>query len=382
MRIGIITIHNSLNYGASLQSWSLYKFLVDHGYDCEIIDLHRPAHSDYVYSKKYVDYYGVCERDRKLTVRAKQWLRNMLTHRSKPDYMIRREEKFNRFNGQIKLSKTYRGIDELYDNPPEYDVYITGSDQVWNPTQPFCIEPFFLTFVRNPKARKISYAPSIAESSLTEREKSDFVKWLSDYSYISVREFEGQALLRSMLDKEIYQVADPTFLMGAQYWRSLAKESPLREPYILCFRLCDGNKLVDYCIEMGKKLGMKVVVLPLAVDRDDKCVVVKDAGLEDYLGYIANADILVSDSFHGNVFGILLGVKKQWAYIYPDSNRGSRLVSLMETFGMSDHFIASDFSTTCEEFYGKTKNLENIERVIESEANRSREFLLRALTDK
>ena len=51
MRIGIITIHNSTNYGASLQAWALYKFLVDCGFDCEVIDLHRPVHDDYIFSK-------------------------------------------------------------------------------------------------------------------------------------------------------------------------------------------------------------------------------------------------------------------------------------------------------------------------------------------
>ena len=54
MKIGIITIHNSTNYGACLQSWGLYKYLVDAGYDCEIIDLHRPVHKDYIYSDRFV----------------------------------------------------------------------------------------------------------------------------------------------------------------------------------------------------------------------------------------------------------------------------------------------------------------------------------------
>lgn len=98
------------------------------------------------------------------------------------------ESKFQDFNSQIRLSKPYRGIDELYRNPPEYDVYITGSDQVWNPTQNYCLEPYFLTFVKNKNARKISYASSIGIDQLLPKEKKDFKRWLSSYNSISVRE--------------------------------------------------------------------------------------------------------------------------------------------------------------------------------------------------
>ena len=69
MKIGIITIHNSTNYGACLQSWGLYKYLVDAGYDCEIIDLHRPVHKDYIYSDRFVDYNGKCSAARKWTLK-------------------------------------------------------------------------------------------------------------------------------------------------------------------------------------------------------------------------------------------------------------------------------------------------------------------------
>ena len=177
MKIGIITIHNSPNYGACLQSYALYKYLNMQGCDVEIIDLHRPIHSDYVYSRKYVSYNP--KPDLPWYRQKIRLLRGCFKKTKYTNELDVRSVKFNAFNAKIKLSRPFKGIDELYSNPPHYDIYITGSDQLWNPTQPFCIEPYFLTFVKDKKSKKISYASSIGHDVLTEKEKADYKTWLS-----------------------------------------------------------------------------------------------------------------------------------------------------------------------------------------------------------
>lgn len=378
MKIGIITIHNSTNYGACLQSWGLYKYLVDEGFDCEIIDLHRPVHKDYVYSDRFANYNGKCAAARKWTL--KKFLKRYIIKKKIPDYILRRNKKFDLFNGRIKLSRTFRSIDDLYADPPFYDVYLTGSDQVWNPTQPFCIEPYFLTFVKNPTARKISYAASIGIKSLTDKEKSDFKRWLKGYDVISVRENEAKSLLESFVDKPIYQVADPTFLLGVEYWRSIAVKPKIEEPYILCFKLYNGNHLVNYAAEIGRQAKMKVVVLP-GGDKVQDCEIIRDAGPEEFLGYIANAEMLISDSFHANVFGILLGTKDQWAYISPDNQRGSRIKTLFRTFGLSEHIISPDLSDQYSKLNSLKKNTDFIRDALKREIQHSRDFLNHALKE-
>lgn len=376
MKIGIITIHNSTNYGACLQSWGLYKYLVDEGYDTEIIDLHRPVHKDYIYSDKYVDYNGKCAAARKWTL--KKFLRRYIFKKKVPDYLVQRNLKFDKFNNRIRLSNPYRSIDQLYAAPPLYDVYITGSDQLWNPTQPFCIEPYFLTFVNNPKAKKISYAASIGIGQLTNREKDDFKRWIEKYDVVSVRELEAKRLLESFVDKEIHQIADPTFLLGQDYWHSLALKPDISEPYILCFKLYDGNHLINFASRIGKQSGKRVIVLPNGEDALG-CEIVRDAGPEEFLGYIENADLLISDSFHANVFGIILGTKNQWAYIHPDNKRGSRIISLFETFGLSNHFLSPDLLDNYGKLESLEKDLEAIRAMVHNEMLRSREFLKKSL---
>ena len=380
MKIGIITIHNSTNYGACLQSWALYKFLIDYGYDCEIIDLHRPVHQDYIYSKKYVDYNGACKKAQRFNL--KSFIKKYVLRKKIPSYKIERMRKFERFNFQIKLSAAYRSIDELYSNPPSYDIYITGSDQLWNPTQPFCIEPYFLTFVKSPSAKKISYAASIGHDTLSEKEKEDFKHWLLSYNHISVREYEAKQLLESLVSKPISQVSDPTFLLGPEYWRSIAKAPNEKVPYILCFKLYSGCQLADYVIKIGKELNKKVIVLTTTGDNIKSCQIVRNAGVEEFLGYIAHADMLISDSFHANVFGLLLGVKNLWAYISPDNHRGSRLRSLFLTFGIHNHFIAPDFSTEAKTLKSDLINNDEIYKIALSEQKKSSDFLLNAIRNK
>ena len=376
MKIGIITIHNSTNYGACLQSWALYKFLLDSGYDCEIIDLHRPVHADYKYSKVYVDYYGAGKKANAFNI--KRFIKKLLKGKSVPDYMRVRNDKFQSFNSQIKLSRPYRSIDELYDTPPSYDVYLTGSDQVWNPQQPFCIEPYFLTFVTSTPSKKISYAASVGIEQLTENQKEDFKSWLDSYSSISVREDEAKLLLESFINKPVCRVADPTFLIDRKVWKDMARRPMISEPYILCFKLYSGNHLVDYAIQLGKQSGKKVLVIPSGNELSG-CEVVRDAGPEDFLGYIADADLLISDSYHANVFGLLLGSKNQMAYIKPGNQRGSRLITLYKMFSMDDHFISPDLSTTYDEIVCKKKDEGYISIKIEEEKKQSRLYLLNSI---
>ena len=159
MKIGIITIHRSQNnYGAALQAFALWKYVTSLGFDCEIIDLYRPIHIGFQASRVHLPLRKKEKRTIKsffknikglFTKSKKQKTKRILT----PEAVQRFEE----FNSLIKYSHPYFSVDSLYDNPPEYDVYITGSDQVWNPTMPYCIEPYFLNFVTN-GGRKLSYA--------------------------------------------------------------------------------------------------------------------------------------------------------------------------------------------------------------------------------
>lgn len=373
MKIGIITIHNSPNYGASLQAFALWKYITDCGHDCEIIDLHRPHQKDFVPSKKY----KACRynKDSFKSKIKKQVYR--LIGRQPHRYLTEgARNKFDAFNSQIRLGRPFLSVDELYTNPPQYDVYITGSDQLWNPTQPFCIEPYFLTFAPKGK-KKISYASSIGITELTDKEKELFKNSLFQYDAISVREMQAKQLLQNLISMEITQVADPTFLLPIETWESISIKPNVSEKYLLLFTLGFNKLLLEYAIRLGNQSGLRVVYLTAVQPEDNgqyKAVV--DAGPREWIGYIANAEMVITDSFHGTVFSILMGAKNFFTYISPTNHRGSRITDLFDTFELAGHLLKTDLRQTYSELSSININHKYVSEIIRKERRRSQDFLI------
>jgi len=343
------------------------------GFSCEVIDLYRPTHQGYKESQKYRPYRA--PKQSKMG-KIKKWF---LGHKNKHYLPSETQKKFNAFNAKIRYSKPYKGIEELYANPPEYNIYITGSDQLWNPTMEFCIEPYFLTFASE-TAKKISFATSIGISSLVENEQKDFQKWLNNYSSISVRERSAQQLLQTIINKEIQQIPDPTFLLDKTEWKSLMKIPSINKPYILLFTLKTHSILDRYIVQLAKESGYKPVILSLNHPevQDDNVVVVSNAGPEELLGYITNAQMVITNSFHGTVFSLLLSTKNFFSYIEPSANRGYRIIDLLKLFDLESHILNStdlDYHSLSR----KTINRESVISIIDSERKRSIEYLLTAV---
>lgn len=376
-KVGIITIHNSPNYGACLQSYALYRYIQQQGNDVEIIDLHRPfAYEDYIPSKKYV-----CSRPvkRSLLSKLKGNVKSLIGIKTKNPslYSPLAIKKFDEFNSIIKLSKPYRGIDELYANPPLYDLYISGSDQLWNPTQAYCLEPYFLTFVPNGQGKKISYATSVGITDLRDNEKKDFAKWLNLYDDISVREYQAQSLLQGLLaDKKVNQVADPTFLLDPKDWKDMAVR-PKQSKYILMFTLQHRPEILEYCLQLSKQSGLPLIELGQVQPDvlDGSYTAVKDAGPKEFLGYIENAELVITDSFHCTVFSLIMGANNFYTYIASTNQRGSRIIDLLETYNLKKHLLPISLNSSFDTLMFETINKNVVSGIMKNERDRSRLFI-------
>ena len=382
MRIGILTIHDSPNYGACLQCYALWKYLADQGYDCEVIDLHRPgAHEDYVPSKRFIK---LRPSHPSFKFRIRRFVNKLLckstTTKRKKVYSEQAKPKFDSFNSSVKFSSAYASIDEFYKNPPDYDVYIAGSDQLWNPTQPYCIEPYFLTFVRDNKKKKISYSTSIGITKLTEKEKRLFKTWLQDFSSISVRESQAKTLLESFCDNKIAQTIDPTFLLDVDEWKQLAVPNSLSKPYILYFALHIDYDMLHYCMKLSNESKRPLYVLN-QVQEDNKSndyIQIIDAGPKEFLGYIQNAEMVITDSFHGTVFSIILGSNNFYSYI-ANPERGGRIVELLEMFDLSSHLLTS-FDRSYSDLKGEHIDRNKVMSIMNKKRTLSSEFLKSSIT--
>lgn len=371
-KIGIITIHNSPNYGASLQAFSLYEYIKQQGCDVELIDLHRPHYEDFVPSKKYKAYRTHVSKFSKIKQRVKRILHK--NDKKKSFYNKEALPNFKELTSSIKMSRPFRGIDELYSNPPVYDLYITGSDQLWNPEQPFCLEPYFLTFAPQ-SAKKISYAASIGICNLTEKEKRDFKKWLSDYDAISVREKQAQKLLKEITGLEVKQVADPTFLLDVVYWRNQAI-TPKEKDYILLFTLQYMPEMLDFAQRLSAQSGKRLIVLDQKwpEDMSGNYMVVRDAGPTEWIGYIANAYMVLTNSFHGTVFSLIMGTSNFYTYIPATSSRGSRIVDLLDVFHLTDH-ILTNLNDNYDSLRNNAIGREYVSEILKEQQSKARQFL-------
>lgn len=376
-KVGIITIHNSPNYGACLQSYALYRYIQQQGNDVEIIDLHRPfAYEDYIPSKKYVSCRSV---KRSLLSKIKRNVKSLMGIKPKKPslYSPSAIKKFDEFNSVIKLSKPYRGVDELYANPPLYDLYISGSDQLWNPTQAYCLEPYFLTFVPNGQGKKISYATSVGITDLRDNEKKDFAKWLNLYDDISVREYQAQCLLQGLLaDKKVNQVADPTFLLDPKEWKNMAVK-PKQSKYILMFTLQHRPEILEYCLQLSKQSGLPLIELGQVQPDvlDGSYTAVKDAGPREFLGYIENAELVITDSFHCTVFSLIMGANNFYTYIAPTNQRGSRIIDLLNTYQTIEHLLSPDLKVSFDTLMGSQIPHQKVNMIMKLERDRSRDFI-------
>ena len=374
MKVGIITIHNSPSYGACLQTFALWKYISGIGVDCEVIDLRRPTHLDYKYSRHF----------HPMRAQAVSWKGQMMSYMQRMINYIRKNssqsikyQRFEEFNNQIRFSKRYRGLDELYVNPPQYDVYITGSDQVWNPMQPYCMEPYFLTFVNNPDSVKISYASSIGLADLRPNEKEKFASWLESYDAIGVREVAAQKLLATFSSKPTTRVLDPTFLLKRECWESIAVVPELKRPYILLFTLSYHPRLIRLVHEMSKKTNSLLVIIAPDSNHLEQvdCVVVNDAGPKEFLGYIKDAVMIVTDSFHGTVFSMLVGRGNFYSYIGKNNKKGSRIIDLLKLFNLENHLLSSSLQDDISILLQNRLDREVLDHSIEIERNKSMDFL-------
>lgn len=376
MRVGILTIHNSPNYGACLQSYALYKYVSQlSGIECEVIDLHRPYEDGYVKSNRFVPYRGEPFSIKRFI---KSTLKKILRHESKKEnfYSIGSKHKFDEFNKNIKLSRPYWGIDELYADPPCYDVYMTGSDQVWNPTQPYCLEPYFLTFAPLGK-KKISYASSIGVTELLENERLDFRRWLSSYDAISVREYQAKDLLDSFVDKPVTQIADPTFLLDSAFWRNIAVNYQKTEPYILLFTVGFDSNLLKFAIKISNESGLRLIYLnqKLSEPIDGSYKVVNDAGPRDFLGLIAQSEMVITDSYHATVFSLILEAKNFYVYIGTYNKRGSRILDLLKTYQEESHLLSENLSENYNDLSNRKVNYQIVSRIYKEEQMKAYNFL-------
>ena len=348
-KIGIATIVKVDNYGAELQAYATQRKLLLLGYDAEIIDYRYYKSWNFKDSKMSAPLIPMSIKG-KVAYWLKYRLINALVECIMPLFVKPVKNRIARFKifhqKNTKFSRLFKSMDELYRNPPEYDVYMTGSDQVWSPEASSSIEPYFLTFASR-NAVRISYAASFGVCEICESLKERFGKWLNTYDSISVREENGIELVKKLSGKNAVWVVDPTFLLSRDEWMNVAEPYPdMPEHYVLIYNLSDSRLIDQLGIRIGKKYNIPVFRLCKRAYGIKKVKGIKnilDAGPAEFLSLIANTNYVVTDSFHGTAFSINLGVPF-FTVISGKKKDNSRMESLLELVELRKCLVLDDAS--------------------------------------
>ena len=347
---------STYNYGATLQAYALHEFVKSLGYDCDIID-HMSA------------------EERHRTVKLNDFSRENL---KKIPYKLSLETGYRRFEDfydrHMNMTKRYVSAAELKTDPPDSDVFISGSDQVWNPKDPK-LDRFLLDFAPEDKC-KISYAASMGNPTLPDDKKECYVKALKRFDAISVREQEAHAMLQPLTEKEVQIHCDPAFLLTAEQWRAL--ESPVKglkeNGYILCYMLHLPSWFNAWAERLKKETSLPIVFVGLQGYRPVFCDrYVRDAGPGEFLWLIDHADTVVSSSFHGNVFSLIFGTK---LISTPDQKRPDRIRNLLRMFGEERREISSP---DIQWDYGPFDN-GSVSAIINSEREKAKRYFLKYIS--
>lgn len=346
--VGIITVHHYGNHGSSLQAYASQKIFEKLGYDTYIIDYRSP--NAYYATDKYMNYDS---RDdsywKKLEKRKSGFLKRAVKAvLSRPHIAQLLYHKLGVTKGvdlnqfwlkNLKMTCRYDSLQKLFADPPHFDIYVVDGDQLWNTHITFNNPAFFLAFA-DEDAKKISFSTSIGIPAIPENALPSFKRGIKNLSSILLREEEGVAYLRSMGYKAD-RVLDPTLMLTKEEWEQMQNKhyKPPYERYILAYFLDPTSWTMDLVETVRKQTGLSVIVIGerKGYDNIDSYSFVGTIETATFLSLFANAEIVVTNSFHGMAFTLIF--EKLLVATYrgeeSDTSMNSRHRNIVNMFGLS-----------------------------------------------
>lgn len=369
MKIATITFNHAHNHGSMLQAYALQQFV------CNIC---KEAKIPVEYT--LIDYDSDLQRELYNVFKSGFSIKSIIKNAiSVMHYnaLKRRHAKFEDFiHSKCNLSKRYSTLDQLVCDTPLADIYISGSDQLWNVRSQDFSDVYYLPFVKS--GRRISYAASFGPLKIdwVKYDAAKYASLLSDYSSISVRE-EGSADNVEMLTGKRPEVnLDPTFMLSADEWRKIQSQANYKDgKYILLYCLEPNKKQLRMASAISKKLNLPIVVLRYNNTNDwfNSFVHRYDAGPADFLSYIDNAALVLSSSFHGTAFSLIY---HKPFYVF-NGMTDNRINSILHGVGLQERSI--DCIADINKVNLKQVDGQRIEEFLNSERKKSTQYLKDAI---
>lgn len=367
--IGIVTWYKAENFGTNLQAYALYKYLVDMGYNCCMINEFTYAHLGLKYKiLNILHIIGIQSIIKKYFGKAKNRER------------LRKAIDFFDKNTNIRYVYNTNSYLKLL---REVDTFVSGSDQIWNPN--FLVPFYLLDFAADNK--RIAYSSSLGVSSINDVQKKLLTPLLNKYDAIGIREQTGVDLVNSLIDSNnAIQVVDPTLLLSKDSWYSLAETSTLviSGEYIFCYMIGDRINYAKEIADVIRKSGYKKVCIVRSCENPNFSLMIENVevvyipsnGIEDFLFLLYHSTLVCTDSFHATV--ISMKFQKQFVefmrFAFNDpKSQNSRIIDILHAYEVSSQIYNDQWKYIPVIDYGVVNNK------ISKDINKSEIFLKEAL---
>lgn len=325
MNISIITCSNANNYGAILQTFALSNYIMSLGYNVKVID----------YQPEYLKFTTKQWYNPRLDI--KEWCKMLLRWQQRK-LQISKYRRLRDFAEEfIPLTPPiYHSFQELNNFPPDSDLYIAGSDQIWNPILPNGSDPaFFLNFGSN-KIKRISYAASFGVDNIPVNKLDTLRRLISNIDVVSVREESAQKIC-NQLGFSSALVCDPVFLHSSDFWIGMADISYVPDkPYLLVYDLMKSKEIRFVAKRISEENNLQTIsVSPYHLNYSFRNY--GDCSPLQFLGLLLNAHTVICNSLHGCIFSIIF--RKDFFVVDRQDGLNARIHNLLARYNLTNRLI-------------------------------------------
>lgn len=325
IKCGLVTYHNSHNYGSVLQTYAMVKTLETFGLDVEVINYQSPYTITAYQTVLWSPY-------KTIKLNAEDFILQYILQ-----FGRKREKAFNRFiNTRLPLTQPYKTEKEI---PDKYDILICGSDQIWNPIATGKAAPVYFLAFGNKDCIRFSYAASSGSKEFEKDKEKERYDYLTKFKQIGVRETFMKEYLHKKFNLNSTVNPDPTIFLSSRDWAAI--ESPvngLPPKYLLIYSLARIEEVLAFAHQIARKLNLPVAHINPA--RRTKYLKYKNTDYnlnkvspEQFLWLFHHATFIVTNTFHGNMFSIIF--RKDFINYTPDKN-DTRIQTLHNAIGLGN----------------------------------------------
>jgi len=367
MKVEIITLHRITNFGSMLQTYATQTAIEKLGHEAEVLDFVPEG-----MSFKRANWPNNDVPAWKKLIKFPPLLAVNLVEYSDVNRFLRK---------YIHLSsKRYHCYQEIMADIPVADAYLSGSDQVWNTQNnnpPEDLKAYYLGFAPEGKKR-IAYAGSFGKNTFTEDEERIIKEFIAKYDHISVREDDGLRILQGFGFDNGVHVVDPTLLLRGEEWREFAsgKKAP-KSGYVFVYNLNRNGLIKEMAKAIAKEKGLRIINFADTFDFIKGAKNRMGNTAEDFVNHIANADYVVTDSFHGTAFSLNLN---RQVIVVKAPRYNSRIESILRVSGLLDTRLVGSVEEGLQAA-SNTIDFEDVNQRIDNARKQSLNYLKTALDE-